>query len=147
VQIGCSSYYHYSEQCLQYLASTPGLAFDKSLSLKPYTKRRSNAPQRPGQSGSIATDELLIESSEHPAIDYVGREEEAGGTDRLLKHYIGVYDPATGGLQVIESRKMTVRGIVRAQNAAPEAFAEKGDYKVCYFSILHNMQILTKSRI
>ncbi|OBT54189.1 hypothetical protein VE04_04934 [Pseudogymnoascus sp. 24MN13] len=111
------------------VASTPGLAFDKSLSLKPYTKRRSNAPQRPGQSGSIATDELLIESSEHPAIDYVGREEEAGGTDRLLKHYIGVYDPATGGLQVIESRKMTVRGIVRAQNAAPEAFAEKGDYK------------------
>ncbi|ELR02469.1 hypothetical protein GMDG_05518 [Pseudogymnoascus destructans 20631-21] len=111
------------------VAATPGLAFDKSLSLKPYTKRRGNAPQRPGQSGSIATDELLIESSEHPAIDYVGREEEAGGTDSLLKHYIGVYDPATGGLQVIESRKMTVRGIVRAQNAAPEAFAEKGDYK------------------
>lgn len=106
------------------------------MALKPYTKRRSNAPQRPGQSGSIATNELLIESSDHPAIDYVGREEEAGGTDSLLKHYIGVYDPATGGLQVIESRKMTVRGIVRAQKAAPESYAEKGDYKVFYFTIL-----------
>ncbi|KFY10480.1 hypothetical protein V492_05000 [Pseudogymnoascus sp. VKM F-4246] len=111
------------------VASTPGLAFDKSLALKPYSKRRSNAPQRPGQSGLIATNELLIESSEHPAVDYVGREEEVGGSDSLLKHYIGVYDPKTGGLQVIESRRMTVRGIVRAQKAAPEAFAEKGDYK------------------
>lgn len=33
---------------------------------------------------------------------------------------------------------MTVRGIVRAQKAAPEAFAEKGDYKVCYFTILRH---------
>lgn len=134
--MSCFSCDYYTEPCLQCLASTPGLAFDKSLALKPYTKRRSNAPQRPGQSGSIATDELLIESSEHPAIDYVGREEEVGGSDSLIKHYIGVYDPATGGLQVIESRKMTVRGIVRAQKAAPEAFAEKGDYKVCYSTIL-----------
>lgn len=77
-----------------------------------------------------------MESSEHPAIDYVGREEEAGGTDSLLKHYIGIYDPSTGGLQVIESRKMTVRGIVRAQKAAPEAFNEKGDYKVCCCLVL-----------
>ena len=75
----------------------------------------------------------MIESSEHPAIDYVGREEEAGGTDSLLKHYVGVYDPATGNLQVIESRKMTVRGIVRAQKAPEEAFKEKGDYKVYIF--------------
>lgn len=114
---------------LTFVASTPGLAFNKQLSLKPYTKPRSNAPKRAGLSGAIATDELLVESSDHPAIEYVGREEEAGGTDSLLKHYIGVYDPATGDLQVIESRKVTVRGIVRSQRAPGEAFQEKGDYK------------------
>lgn len=52
-----------------------------------------------------------------------------GGTDSLLKHYIGVYDPASGDLQVIESRKITVRGIVRARRAPEEAFQEKGDSK------------------
>ena len=116
-------------QRLTFTASTPGLAFDKQLSLKPYTKPRSNAPKRAGPSGAIATEELLVESSDHPTIEYVGREEEAGGVDSLLKHYIGVYDPESGDLKVVESRKVTVRGIVRAQRAPEEAFQEKGDFK------------------
>lgn len=119
----------HSRWSLTSIASTPGLAFNRQLSLKPYTKPRTNAPKRAGLSGAIATNELLIESSDHPAIEYVGREEEAGGTDSLLKHYIGVYDPATGDLQITESRKVTVRGIVRAQRAPGEAFQEKGDSK------------------
>lgn len=116
------------------------------MTLNPYTKLRRNAPQRPGLSGSIATNELLIESSEHPAIEYVGREEEAGGTDGLLKHYVGVYDPVTLELKVIESRKMTVRGTVRSQKAAPEAFVEKGDYKVCRVFRRYTVQMLTRSK-
>jgi DNA-directed RNA polymerase I subunit RPA49 len=110
-------------------AATPGLDIHKSLALKPYTKRRKNAPSR--TTNTIAAKELLIESQDHPAIDYVGQEEEASGAEGLLKHYVGVFDPTTGELQVIESRKVTLRGIVRAQKAGPEAFQEKGDYKVC----------------
>lgn len=34
---------------------------------------------------------------------------------------MGVYDPKTGNLEVIESRKMVVRGTVRAHSAAAEA--------------------------
>ncbi len=118
-----------SDHALTSTASTPGLAFNRPLSFKSYVKPRPNAPKRAGTSGAIATDELLIESSDHPAIEFVGREEEAGGANSLLKHYIGVYDPATGDLQVVESRKVTVRGIVRAQRAPAEAFEEQGDYK------------------
>lgn len=91
-----------------------------SITLKPYTKQRRNPPQRPGRSGAIATEELLLHSSAHPSLDYTAREEEAGGSDALLKHYVGVYNPMTSELEVMEARKMVVRGSVRAQQASEE---------------------------
>jgi DNA-directed RNA polymerase I subunit RPA49 len=94
-----------------------------SLPLKPYTKTRRNALQRPGRSGDIATKELLLHSSEHPKLEYTAREEEAGGSDALLKHYVGVYDPETGKLEVMEARKMVVRGSVRAHQATADDIA------------------------
>jgi len=111
------------------VASTPGLAFPNSITLQTYSKRRKNAPQRPGRSGTIATEEFLLHSSEHPKLDYTAREEEAGGADSLLKHYVGVYDPASGKLEVMEARKMTIRGIVRSHEAAPEALTEREHIK------------------
>jgi hypothetical protein len=98
-------------------ASTPGVSLPTSISLKPYTKHRRNAPQRVGHSGAIATTELILHSSEHPKLDYTAREEESSGADTLLKHYVGVYDPDTGKLEVMEARKMVIRGVVRAQQA------------------------------
>jgi len=109
--------------------STPGLDIPTSIGLQPYAKLRKNAWL--GRSGPIATDELLLQSSDHRSIDYTGREEGAGGTGSLLKHYIGVYDPATGKLQVMEARKMVVRGIVRSQQAEPEAMTERSSASVC----------------
>lgn len=35
----------------------------------------------------------------------------------MLKHYIGVYDPATGKMEVMEARKLVVRGVIRAHEA------------------------------
>lgn len=67
-----------------------------------------------------------MQSSTHPQIDYTGREEGSGDTASLLKHYVGVYDPATGKLQVMEARKMVVRATVRSKEAGPEAFAQLG---------------------
>jgi len=99
------------------IASTPGVSIPSSIALKPYTKTRRNAP---GQSGDIATQELLLHSSDHAKLDYTAREEEVGGADALLKHYISVYDPDTGELEVIEARKMVVRGSVRSQQATAE---------------------------
>lgn len=99
------------------IASTPGLAMSSSIHLKPYTKARRNVSSK---SGSIAAKELILHSSEHPKLDYTAQEEEAGGADALLKHYVGVYDPETGKMEVMEARKMVVRGSVRAQQAVAE---------------------------
>ncbi len=84
-------------------------------------KSRKNAPQNSAHSKEITTKELLLHSSDHPKLDYTAREEEAGGADTLLKHYVGVYDPETGKLEVMEARKMVVRGSVRAHQAAEQA--------------------------
>ena len=88
-----------------------------SISLDPYVKPRRNAPPRPGNTGEIAGKEILLHSSEHPKLDYTAREEEEGGSNTLLKHYIGVYDPETGKMEVLEARKVVVRGVVRAHQA------------------------------
>ena len=88
-----------------------------SIHLKPYTKARRNVSSK---SGSIAARELILHSSEHPKLDYTAQEEESGGADALLKHYVGVYDPETGKMEVMEARKMVVRGSVRAQQAVAE---------------------------
>jgi DNA-directed RNA polymerase I subunit RPA49 len=37
-----------------------------------------------------------------------------------LKHYIGVYDPESGKMEVMEARKVVVRGVVRAHQATTE---------------------------
>jgi DNA-directed RNA polymerase I subunit RPA49 len=37
-----------------------------------------------------------------------------------LKHYIGVYDPESGKMEVMEARKVIVRGVVRAHQATTE---------------------------
>lgn len=38
----------------------------------------------------------------------------------MLNHYIGIYDPTTGKMEVMEARKMVVRGVVRAHEATAE---------------------------
>ncbi|RDW70127.1 hypothetical protein BP5796_08524 [Coleophoma crateriformis] len=111
---------HQAEKWAPVVASTPGLAVPNSISFKPYTKARKNAPQRSGPSGAITTTELLLQSSAHPSLDYTAQEEGEGGNDALVKHYVGVYDPETGKVEVMEARKMVVRGVARAQQAATE---------------------------
>ena len=108
---------YWAEKLLISKVSTPGVSLPTSIPLKPYTKPRRNAPQRVGRSGTIATTEFLLHSAQHPTLDYTAREEERGGVDTLLKHYVGVYDPETGKLDVMEARKMVVRGVVRAHQA------------------------------
>lgn len=90
-----------------------------SISLQPYTKPRRNPPTGAGLT-SISKTELLLHSSAHQELDYTAREEEAGGADTLLKHYVGVYDPETGKMEIMEARKMVVRGVVRAHQATAD---------------------------
>jgi DNA-directed RNA polymerase I subunit RPA49 len=48
-------------------------------------------------------------------LDYTAKEEGPGGRESHLKHYIGVFDPKTGELSVVEAKKMAIRGVVRSQ--------------------------------
>ncbi|KZF19117.1 RNA polymerase I associated factor, A49-like protein [Xylona heveae TC161] len=91
-------------------APTPGLSLPSNISFKPYRKARPAA-----RGGHIQSSELLLHSSEHPKIDYTGREEGLGALDGLMKHYVGVYDPKTGELQVMETRNLVLRGTLRAE--------------------------------
>ncbi|KAL8771552.1 MAG: hypothetical protein Q9209_002994 [Squamulea sp. 1 TL-2023] len=105
------------------VASTPGLCFPPNLALKPYSK-----PQEPTTSSSekspFTKSEHLLHTSAHPKIDYIGREEEGGGTDGLLSHYIGVYDPQSGDLQLVRARKLVLRGSLRSTTAEVEGGAK-----------------------
>ncbi|KAF2231962.1 hypothetical protein EV356DRAFT_535125 [Viridothelium virens] len=121
------------------IASSPGLAFPSDISLQTYKKKTGGsvlsdpriAPS--GYKSDPVSYELLLHSTSHPKLDFIGKEEEANqqpkldfidkeekanqepDTDYGLKHYTGVFDPETGTLQVIPSRKVTLRHIPRVE--------------------------------
>lgn len=72
--------------------------------------------------------ELLLHSSTHPKLDYTAREEASNGSENYLSHYIGVYDPESGQLQLVQARKAVVRSTLRsAATRANEDEATKDD--------------------
>lgn len=73
---------------------------------------------------------LLLHSSSHQNLDYTAREDRPHGADSLLRHYVGVFDPMTGHLQVVEAKKMAVRGTVRSQQASEEAMGQRTERSV-----------------
>jgi DNA-directed RNA polymerase I subunit RPA49 len=89
------------------IASTPGLTFPTQITFKPY-KRTKLLPD-----GSHT--ELLLHSSEHSRLDYTAREEKDGSAESRLKDYIGVYDPATGKMQLMPVKRVTVRSSLRSE--------------------------------
>ena len=67
----------------------------------------------------------MLHSSAHERLDYTGREEETNGEDGLLKHYVGVFDPKTGKLQVVQARKMVIRGTLKVSKKPETANGEE----------------------
>ncbi|KAL1637314.1 DNA-directed RNA polymerase I subunit rpa49 [Diplodia intermedia] len=86
------------------VAATPGVSFSSDLALKPYKKETDNRRY-----------ELLLHSSDHPRLDFSARQERDGTAESLLKHYVGVYDPDTGALQVMEAQKLVLRSTLRSE--------------------------------
>lgn len=109
-----------------HVATTPGLCLPSSLQFQPYSKARSTG----GKSRKSDPADLLLYSSGHKTLNYTGREDQSKDGDGLLRHYIGMFDPKTGELEVVEARKVTVRGSVRAQKASAEAMGEQGEQQV-----------------
>lgn len=101
------------------IGASAGLAVPKNTKFKAFSRPR-------GESTKAGSDELLLHSSNHPRIDYTARENQNVGAEAVLKHYVGVFDPVTKQLQVVEARKMAVRSTLRSeeQQAREEHAAE-----------------------
>ena len=100
-------------------ATAPGLDPPTNVPLKAYKRVRTGARPRPSAAGrNMRSDsEILLHCSAHPKLDYTAREEVSGGADSLLRHYVGIYDPKTGELQVVPARNVVVRGTLRSARA------------------------------
>ena len=96
--------------------------------MKAYKKPQGSSNEslrRVGRS-LLSTSELLLYSSANPTLDHVAREESTG-TDNLMKHYIAVYDPKTGNVQLVEARKLVLRSLLRSSESLHDTEAEKDD--------------------
>ncbi|EAW12536.1 DNA-directed RNA polymerase I subunit RPA49 [Aspergillus clavatus NRRL 1] len=94
------------------IVTTPGVSAPRNLRLTPYLKTRAKTSSSANRNKGIVSSELLLQSSEHQKLDFVGREAEEDA-DSQLKHYIAVVDPEKKTWQLVEVRKLTVRGTVR----------------------------------
>ena len=61
--------------------------------------------------------------------------------DPLLKHYVGVYDPESGELQLVQVRKVTIRGTLRSSRV-DETAAEDEDKPPTVRSLFSNCHVL-----
>jgi DNA-directed RNA polymerase I subunit RPA49 len=111
------------------LAVTLGLEAP-NLPMTPYT--RSGAPAVTPQS------EMLLHSSAHPRMDFVGNKDFANSSDALMDHYIGIYDPKLSSLRLIQANRLALRATLRpsAEELKNEA-AKKAYQTVRALRMLH----------
>lgn len=95
------------------LATTSGISVSKDAKFNTYSRAPAKRPRH-------GASDLLLHSTSHRTLDYSAREDKPKGGQPLLKHYLGLFDPASGQLQLVEAKKMVIRGSVRAQQASEE---------------------------
>ena len=107
-----------------------------SISLKPYKRARSTASSHSNgiDSPSSRTSEIFLHSSSHPKVDYTAREPQDGSTDGLVRHYVGVYSPQTGIVEVMEVPMVMVRGILRPAAETPGQETPKQTVRTSFYS-------------
>ncbi|OQD73350.1 hypothetical protein PENDEC_c015G04708 [Penicillium decumbens] len=107
------------------IATTPGVQNFKSLRWTPYLKARDNVPKSVARNPGIVSSEILLQSSEHEKMDFAGREETGEDADSHLKHYIAVVDPERKTWQMVEARRVILRGAVRSRKPADDESDEE----------------------
>lgn len=112
------------------VATAPGLCLPESIPFQAYSKPESSTPKKSKKSAPPPAS-LILHSAAHRTLDYTAKEEGPSGRESHLKHYIGVFDPTTGQLSVMEAKKMAVRGVVRSQRPIEENAADRAAAKVC----------------
>ncbi|KAL9108920.1 MAG: hypothetical protein Q9227_006316 [Pyrenula ochraceoflavens] len=78
--------------------SSPGIRLPRNLHFESYTDQHSRTP------------ELLLHSSSHPSIDFIGRDEQIHSGQN---HYLAAYNPRARSIQLLEAKHLTARASVR----------------------------------
>ncbi|KAI8209876.1 hypothetical protein K4K54_006205 [Colletotrichum sp. SAR 10_86] len=118
--------------CPPVVASSPGIRISKNTPFTPYIKSDIQLSGRRKQKTPAVAQDLVLHSNTHQTMDYTAREDGNGDSEKSLKHYIGVFDPKTGKLEVVQAKKMVVRGTARAKQASDEAMTAPADYQSFY---------------
>ncbi|KAL7807373.1 RNA polymerase I associated factor, A49-like protein [Trichoderma aethiopicum] len=104
------------KSCPPIVVNTPGMEMPSDLVFNSYIPKNASS-----KSKKNADKRLLLHSTTHRNLDYTAREEEALDSKPLLNHFIGIYDPKTGKMEVVEAKKMVVRGTVRSKQVPTSA--------------------------
>ncbi|KAK4241717.1 RNA polymerase I associated factor, A49-like protein [Achaetomium macrosporum] len=103
------------------VALTPGISLPDSFPFNVYEKDEQPTAKRRKSGGVPPPSEMTLHSSSHRTIDYTAREERSKSVDTLLNHYLAIIDPRSGEVEVIQAKRMVVRGTVRSKQAPKEA--------------------------
>ena len=93
------------ETILPPILAVPSAINVPELPLEPYTRKTPNV--------AIGKQELLLHTSGHPRLDFNGNENFGNGSDALLDHYVGIFDPETGGLELHKARRIKLTSSLR----------------------------------
>ncbi|OAR01625.1 hypothetical protein LLEC1_03288 [Akanthomyces lecanii] len=111
--------------CPPVIATTPGFEIGDKLIFHPY-QSKSEARAKSKQSKTAVDKKLMLHSTSHHSVNYTAREEDPRPDSKpLLNHFVGIYDPKTGKVEVVEAKKMVMRGAVRSKQASADAMEEK----------------------
>ncbi|KAM0341173.1 hypothetical protein ACHAPU_010188 [Fusarium lateritium] len=113
--------------CPPVIATAVGFEVPKNIPFHAYapsnaTKPKSKQPQSAGEK------DFLLHSNAHRTMDYTVKADGPRGEKPALNHFLGIYDPKTGKLEVVEAKKMTMRASVRARQGAA-AISNERDMK------------------
>ncbi|KAL2201429.1 RNA polymerase I associated factor, A49-like protein [Corynascus similis CBS 632.67] len=103
------------------VALTPGISLPNSFPFDAYEKNERPTAKRRKSGGLPPPSEMALHSSAHRTVNYTAREERSKSVDTVLNHFLAVIDPRTGEVEVIQAKKMVVRGTVRSKQAPSEA--------------------------
>lgn len=112
-------------------ALTPGISLPDTFPFNVYEKDEQPTPKRRKSSGQSPASEMALHSSAHRTVDYTAREERWKSVDTVLNHFLAIIDPQTGEVEVVQAKKMVVRGTVRSKQAPAEAMEVGTGKLVC----------------
>ncbi|KAL4724918.1 DNA-directed RNA polymerase I subunit rpa49 [Fusarium chlamydosporum] len=105
------------KHCPPVIATAVGFEVPKNIPFHSYAPKDA-AKSKTKQPKSAGEKDFLLHSNVHRTMDYTVKADGTRGAKPALNHFLGVYDPKTGKLEVVEAKKMVMRASVRAKQGA-----------------------------